>query len=48
MTTVIETLRPSVRFPIVDADAAASWVVEGDTISETDPTLGEVVVTPFG
>jgi HK97 family phage major capsid protein len=48
MTTVIETLRPSLRFPIVDADAAASWVVEGDTISETDPTLGEVVVSPFG
>ncbi|MFZ0712628.1 phage major capsid protein, partial [Mycobacterium sp.] len=40
--------RPSLRFPIVDADAAASWVVEGSNISETDPTLGEVVVTPFG
>ena len=48
MTTVIETMRPSLRFPIVDADAAASWVVEGASISETDPTLGEVVVTPFG
>lgn len=48
MTTVIETMRPGLRFPIVDSDAAAAWVAEGDTISETDPTLGEVVVTPYG
>lgn len=48
MTTVIETMRPSLRFPVVDADAAATWTVEGDTIGETDPTLGEVVVTPLG
>jgi HK97 family phage major capsid protein len=30
------------------APRAASWVVEGDVISETDPTLGELVVTPMG
>ena len=46
-STVIETMRPSLRFPVVDVDAAAAWVVEGDTISETDPTLGETVVTPL-
>src|SRR5277367_4439765 len=47
MTTVIESMRPSLRFPVVDSDAAAAWTVEGDEISETDPTLGEVVVTPL-
>ena len=48
MTTVIQTLRPSLRFPIVDADAAASWVVEGDAIAETDPTLGDDHQRPAG
>jgi HK97 family phage major capsid protein len=46
-STVIETLRPSLRFPVVDQDAAAAWVVEGNEIEETDPTLGETVVTPL-
>ena len=46
VSTVIETNRPSLRFPIVDTDAAASWVAEGDGSSETDPGLGECVVTP--
>lgn len=46
VSTVIETLRPSLRFPVVDSDAAASWLAEGDDINETDPTLGECVVEP--
>jgi HK97 family phage major capsid protein len=46
VSTVIETMRPSLRFPIVDTDAAAAWVAEGSDITETDPTLGETVVTP--
>jgi HK97 family phage major capsid protein len=46
VSTVIETLRPSLRFPVVDSDAAATWVAEGDDITPTDPTLGETTVTP--
>ena len=34
------------RFPVVDSDAAADWLAEGDDIDETDPNLGECVVTP--
>jgi HK97 family phage major capsid protein len=33
-------------FPVVDSNAAASWLAEGDDITETDPGLGECVVTP--
>ncbi len=46
VSTVIETTRPSLRFPIVDTDAAASWLAEGDDIDETDPDIGEETVTP--
>ena len=45
-STVIETTRPSLRFPIVELDAAATWLAEGDDITETDPDIGECVVTP--
>ena len=46
VSTVIETLRPSLRFPIVDADAGAAWTQEGEEINETDPGVGELPVTP--
>jgi HK97 family phage major capsid protein len=46
VSTVIETMRPSLRFPIVESDAAASWLAEGDDITESDPGIGELVVTP--
>lgn len=45
-STVIETTRPSLRFPVVELDAAATWLAEGDDITETDPDIGECVVTP--
>jgi HK97 family phage major capsid protein len=46
VSTVIETTRPSLRFPVVQSDAAAAWLAEGDDITETDPDLGELSVTP--
>lgn len=46
VSTVIESMRPSLRFPVVQSDAAAAWLAEGDDITETDPSLGEVTVTP--
>jgi HK97 family phage major capsid protein len=46
VSTVIESLRPSLRFPVVQSDAAAAWLAEGDDITETDPSLGELAVTP--
>ncbi|MBO0879047.1 MAG: phage major capsid protein [Mycobacterium sp.] len=39
VSTVIETMRPSLRFPVVDSDAAAIWVAEGAKIDESDPGL---------
>jgi HK97 family phage major capsid protein len=45
-STVIESMRPSLRFPIVESDASAAWLTEGDDITESDPNLGEVTVTP--
>jgi HK97 family phage major capsid protein len=44
--TVLETMRPSLRFPVVDLDATAAWVAESADITESDPTLGEVNVVP--
>ena len=46
VSTVIESTRPSLRFPVVDSDAQAQWMSEGDDITPSDPTLGEVSVTP--
>jgi HK97 family phage major capsid protein len=46
VSTVIESTRPSLRFPIVDSDAEAAWTEEGDDITPSDPTIGEEVVTP--
>lgn len=34
----------TVRFPIIEKDAAANWVDEGEQITATEPTLSEVEV----
>ena len=34
------------RFPILEANPLAHWVGEGDPLTEEDPTVGELVVTP--
>jgi HK97 family phage major capsid protein len=46
VSTVIETLRHDLRFPIVENDAAAAWVVEADDINVSSPGIGELTVTP--
>jgi HK97 family phage major capsid protein len=43
--TQVETLSPKFRLPVVDVDAASTWLAEGADITETDPTIGEEVVT---
>jgi len=45
-STNVATIRPSYRFPIIAADAAAQWVPEGTFIPESQPTVDELVVTP--
>jgi HK97 family phage major capsid protein len=42
---VIEGDQPAIRVPFVLDDGAVSFVAEGDTIPENDPTPGEVVIT---
>ncbi|CAB0663519.1 hypothetical protein CIP107577_01964 [Corynebacterium diphtheriae] len=44
-TEVPITPGDKVRFPIIEKDAAANWVGEGEQITETAPTINEVVVT---
>jgi len=43
--TQVETASPKFRLPVVDLDAASTWLAEGADITETDPTIGEEVVT---
>jgi HK97 family phage major capsid protein len=45
-TTVLETIRPSVRFPVVVTDASAELVDEGAEIDETDADIAELNVVP--
>ncbi|MQA14220.1 MAG: phage major capsid protein [Pseudonocardiaceae bacterium] len=44
--SVIQTGSTSMRLPYVSADPSAEWVEEGDEITPTDPTLGELDVVP--
>lgn len=44
--TVIDTNRHEISLPHLTADAAASWVAEAGSISETDPTGETITVTP--
>ena len=43
--TEVQTLSPKFRLPVVDLDAASTWLAEGADITETDPTIGEEVVS---
>ncbi|WP_094295464.1 phage major capsid protein [Mycobacterium neumannii] len=47
VATVVNTASPTFRIPVVDEDAAAAWVPEGNDIDLTDPTVTEEVVTPL-
>src|SRR5437764_700999 len=44
--TVIETNRAKLEIPALSADAAASWVAEGATLSAGDPTVAQITMTP--
>lgn len=46
VATVVNTGSHDFRIPIVNTDAAASWVAEGADITLTDPTVSELLVTP--
>lgn len=46
VSTVITTPAHNFHIPIVDTDAAASWVAEGAEITPTDPSIHEIIVTP--
>jgi HK97 family phage major capsid protein len=43
--TEVQTLSPKFRLPVVDLDAASTWLAEGADITTTDPTIGEEVVS---
>ncbi len=47
-STVVQTVHPSMRFPIVVTDAEAQWVPEGSWIPDSTPDVSELVVTPSG
>lgn len=46
VATVERIAGPSLRIPIVSADAQAGWVLEGQEIPVSDATLGEITVSP--
>lgn len=46
VATVARTSATTWRAPVVAADPTAEWVAEGDEITPSDATLGEVAVTP--
>ncbi|SPM43345.1 major capsid protein [Mycobacterium numidiamassiliense] len=48
VSTVVETMRPTYRFPIVESDATAALVQEGSEITESEADLGQISVTPVG
>jgi HK97 family phage major capsid protein len=43
---VLQITQSEISMPIVDAPPAASWVAEGAEITNSDPTVREVVVRP--
>lgn len=47
VATVITTSAGEFRIPIVSSDPTAQWVAEGAEITPSDPSLTELVVTPF-
>jgi HK97 family phage major capsid protein len=46
VSTMHTTVARTMHVPVVDSDAAASWVAEGAEIAPTDPTLHELTITP--
>jgi HK97 family phage major capsid protein len=46
LASLVTTSSATFNIPIVDEDAAASWVVEGGEIIPDDPVLSELPVTP--
>lgn len=46
LASLVTTNSAQFNIPIVDEDAAASWVVEGGEITPDDPVLSELPVTP--
>lgn len=46
VSTVVQTNSHDFRVPVVSADPTAAWTAEGAEIAASDPTIGEVVVTP--
>jgi len=47
ISTEVTTGSSKFRLPVVQLDAAANWLAEAADITETDPTIGEEVVTPL-
>ncbi|MEO3978372.1 phage major capsid protein [Streptomyces sp. CAU 1734] len=46
VATKLTTASTTIHIPMVDTDAGASFVAEGEEITPTDATLGELEVTP--
>lgn len=46
VSTVVNTPLQTIRFPIQAADPSVAWYAENTTIVLSDPTTGEIVVTP--
>lgn len=46
LATVVTTNSGTFNIPIVEEDAGAAWVAEGEEIAPDDPNLGELPVTP--
>lgn len=45
VATEVQTLSPKFRLPVINLDAASTWLAEGADITATDPTIGEEVVS---
>lgn len=46
VSTTVTTVSHEFHLPVVNVDAAASWVAEGQEITPSDPTLSEITVVP--
>jgi HK97 family phage major capsid protein len=46
VSSVVQTVSPETRFPIVATDPTNSWVAEGDEIPASTPDVEELTVTP--
>jgi HK97 family phage major capsid protein len=46
VSRIVPTINHTFHLPVVNADAAASWLSEGAEITPSDPTVAEIVITP--